>query len=81
MLLSVYANAWEVNTHRAIDREASDIATNLENFMDDARLDRDKSYKDKYDKYMGYETTYFNYITYNKEDDEPTAQLNQTHSI
>ena len=27
--LSISAKAWEVNTHRAMDREASNIATNL----------------------------------------------------
>jgi len=44
-----YANAWEVNTHRAIDKEASSIATNLNTFMDDAKLDKIESYENKYD--------------------------------
>ena len=52
MVLLVYANAWEVNTHRAIDKEASSIATNLNTFMDDAKLDKIESYENKYDDYL-----------------------------
>lgn len=60
-------NAWEVNTHRLIDRRASKIATNLEQFMNDAKLTRTESFED--DLYIGYGTTYFKYITANKKID------------
>ena len=66
--LSISAKAWEVNTHRAMDREASNIATNLDEFMNSAKLDKGESYRDKYDHYLSYETTYFNYITHNKKE-------------
>jgi len=70
VILFSCANAWEVNTHRAIDREALAIVSNLEQFMDDTQLDKTESFENKYDHYLGYETTYFNYITYNEEDND-----------
>ena len=46
LFMGSIVNAWEVNTHRLIDRKASKIATNLEQFMNDAGLNRAESFKD-----------------------------------
>ncbi|MEN8148051.1 MAG: hypothetical protein ABFR02_10605, partial [Campylobacterota bacterium] len=54
-------NAWEVNTHRAIDKVALNKQASLENFIIDAKLDEYESYQEI--TYEGYSTSYFNYIT------------------
>lgn len=46
LLCTLNLNAWEVNTHRAIDREAIKQSSNLEIFMDNSQLRRDESFKD-----------------------------------
>ena len=38
----VFLNAWEVNTHRAIDKTALTKTGNLDNFMTDAGLDTEE---------------------------------------
>ena len=67
LFMGSIVNAWEVNTHRLIDRRASEIAANLEQFMNDAKLTRTESFEDNL--YIGYGTTYFKYITANEETD------------
>ena len=70
VLVFTYGNAWEVNTHRAIDKEGINLSQNLESFINDIKLSRTNPFEDRFIQYDGYGTTYFNYITYNEEDDD-----------
>jgi hypothetical protein len=64
-VFSISCHAWEVNTHRLIERKAINDSVNLEKFMTDAGLDKDESFDDKYLEFESYGTTYFNYISNN----------------
>jgi hypothetical protein len=56
----IYNNlfAWEVNTHRAIDRKALDNVPNLNTFV--SEVDLFESYASEI--FEGYDTTYFEYV-------------------
>ncbi len=58
LLITYNLFAWEVNTHRAIDREALNNASNLNAFVSNVELF--KNYKDEI--FEDYGMTYFKYI-------------------
>ena len=66
MVFATIGSAWEVNTHRLIDRKATEVSDNLKKFLTDAKIDPKAKFEDKYLRY--YDTTYFDYITFNKKD-------------
>ena len=74
----VHIYAWEVNTHRAIDKTAIEEIKpkNLLKFIDSSGI-KNKNYK--HERFEGYGVTYFEYF----DDDfssDAMAELNQTFS-
>ena len=69
-------HAWEVNTHRAIDRTAIEKVKpkNLLKFIDSAGI-ADNSYA--HERFEGYGLTYFEYFNKKKSNDA-MADMNQT---
>ena len=60
MLVNVYG--WEINTHRAIDREAIGLSENLKRSLADIGMDLSSIYKGDAIVYEGYGTNYLRYI-------------------
>ncbi|WP_373033795.1 PKD domain-containing protein [Sulfurovum sp.] len=75
LLISINLFAWEVNTHRAIDRTALTNTPNLSVFITDVSLENQNYVNETFDDY---EMTYFKYI----KDGEANgmSKLNQTFS-
>ncbi|WP_373034276.1 hypothetical protein [Sulfurovum sp.] len=48
MTISVLSHAWEVNTHRLIDRKASNLSTNLGEFLTNAQINAQNGFDDRY---------------------------------
>jgi len=57
--------AWEINTHRAIDRKAIEVSKNLQTFIENSGISGSKSYYNN-EIFENYGTTYLTYI---KDDD------------
>ncbi len=70
-------NAWEINTHRAIDRKAIESSSNLMSFIEHSGIPKDNSYYNN-EQFDGYGMTYLKYIT-DKENGESNgiAKLGQ----
>ena len=63
-ILSVNIFGWEINTHRAIDRQAIKYSQNLETFVKNSGISKNSNYYN-YEKFEGYGSyTYINYIVY-----------------
>jgi hypothetical protein len=61
-------NAWEINTHRAIDRKAIESSSDLMSFIEHSGIPKDNSYYNN-EQFDGYGMTYLEYIT-DKENGE-----------
>jgi len=62
IVLVANLNAWEINTHRAIDREAIEASSNLKTFVKNSGISTN-SYVYNNEKFEGYGTyTYLDYI-------------------
>ena len=59
LLISINIFAWEINTHRAIDRTALSNVPNLNTFIDDTRISNEDYHSEIFEDY---EMTYFQYI-------------------
>lgn len=59
LLISINLFAWEVNTHRAIDRKALEDVANLKTFVSASQIGGE-DYKNEI--FEGYDTTYFEYV-------------------
>ena len=75
-ILSVNIFGWEINTHRAIDRQAIKYSQNLETFVKNSGISKNSSYYnyEKFEGYGGY--TYINYIVYGERNG--ISQWNQS---
>jgi len=74
ILITINLFAWEINTHRAIDRKAIENSQNLTSFLNASGL---KNYVFKQDaiNFDGYNTTYIEYIV-NKDKGEKNGVSN-----
>jgi len=80
ILVSVYIFGWEINTHRAIDRQAilNGQAINLYTFLNNSYLGS-QTFNDRYSiMFDGYGMTYFEYIK--KGEKGGISKWNQTFS-
>jgi len=77
MLALSIVNAWEINTHRAIDRKAikeSQTNGNLKAFIDNSRIS-EENYIDE--KFEDYKRTYIDYILNGEENGISNDKWNQ----
>ena len=65
ILTTLMLSAWEINTHRAIDRKAVENSTNLIKFIENSNIPLDNNYYNN-EKFEGYGISYIQYI----EDDK-----------
>ena len=62
IISAIGLNAWEVNTHRAIDRQATKYSSNFQYFLNTAEL-KNYIFSRNVLGFDGYGMTYFDYIT------------------
>jgi len=62
ILTTLSLNAWEVNTHRAIDRKAIESSVNLQTFVNNSGIPKNNTYYNN-EEFEGYGMTYLKYIT------------------
>ncbi len=55
------ANAWEINTHRAIDKKAAEQSINLKKFVKNAQIENEDYGSERFEGYGNH--TYFSYAT------------------
>jgi hypothetical protein len=66
MLIVVYSYSWEINTHRAIDREAIKKSSNLQSFIDNSNINLQNYPNEKFEGYtkiFSENYTYLDYVT------------------
>jgi len=73
-------NAWEINTHRAIDKETLDLLkeekSNLNTFVKNTNIAHHTYADEKFSGYGSY--TYFDYIDHKKQQSDGVSDWNQT---
>ncbi|WP_428739124.1 hypothetical protein [Sulfurimonas sp.] len=75
LLISINLFAWEVNTHRAIDRTALEKVDNLNAFISATGVGSENYI---YEEFEDYDTTYFLYVMQGEKNG--LSELNQTFS-
>ena len=77
MILGTHMYGWEINTHRAIERQAIKYSQNLETFVTNSGISKNSSYYN-YEKFEGYGSyTYINYILYGEKNGISNKRWNQ----
>ena len=61
LVLTIIVSAWEINTHRAIDRKAIEASENLKNFVKNSGIPAN-SYFYNNEQFEGYNKTYLGYV-------------------
>ncbi|WP_428739774.1 hypothetical protein [Sulfurimonas sp.] len=74
ILISINLFAWEINTHRAIDKEAIDKASNLGAFIDNTGVGSENYINEVFE---GYNRTYIDYVLNGEENGISNDALNQ----
>ncbi len=59
-------SAWEINTHRAIDKEAAKWSENLKQFIQNAQIENEDYGSERFEGYGNH--TYFSYVTRGETD-------------
>jgi len=78
ILTTLMLSAWEINTHRAIDRKAVENSTNLIKFIENSNIPLDNNYYNN-EKFEGYGISYIQYIEDDKKGEgNGVAQWGQT---
>ena len=75
ILISINLFAWEVNTHRAIDKEALKKVDNLEAFKSATGIDSENYINEEFEDYG---KTYIDYVLNGEENGISNDALNQT---
>ena len=85
LVLSMTSTAWEINTHRAIEREAIRYSQNLETFVKNSGI-KNENYKNE--KFEGYSKSYYagdysyiDYVLNGEENGISNDKWNQTFYI
>ena len=74
--MTINAYTWEINTHRAIEREAIKQSVNLQTFTTNAGIKNETYTSEKFEGYGNY--TYFNYVTNGETNGISTKEWQQT---
>ena len=78
LLATITISAWEINTHRAIERKAIEASDNLKSFVKNTGFTSPTFYD--FEQFEGYATTYIKYIEEGETNGISTSKWKQDFS-